>query len=289
MTDETTFLQAVEADPGDPALRLVFADWLDERGDPRGPFVRLQGELAAMPADDPRRPDARRRLRALRDAGPESVRDWDRHFALARVRRKLDQLRDRDPAFDLFGANSHRYQLNPPLTEEEVAAFERETRVRLPGDYRAFLLRLGNGGVGRYGGAGPYYGVYTLRRNPDWEAQYPLDRPFPITNRRARNILTRQQQARSRNQWYSPRIDYPLPGCLELAEMGCGMVTFLVVTGEQRGTVWCGGDGLGVLADDDGRQLGFLDWYEEWLDGALAPGGGLEYWQKQRREYGGRP
>jgi uncharacterized protein (TIGR02996 family) len=39
-------LAAVLANPEDDAPRLVFADWLTERGDPRGTFISLQCELA---------------------------------------------------------------------------------------------------------------------------------------------------------------------------------------------------------------------------------------------------
>lgn len=39
-------LAAVIANPKDDLCRLIYADWLDERGDPRGEFVRVQCELA---------------------------------------------------------------------------------------------------------------------------------------------------------------------------------------------------------------------------------------------------
>jgi len=46
---------AVLADPDDDLPRLVFADWLDESGDPdRARFVRSQVALAALPEWDPR-------------------------------------------------------------------------------------------------------------------------------------------------------------------------------------------------------------------------------------------
>jgi sulfatase modifying factor 1 len=41
MNDESAFLQAMQEHPEDTALRLVFADWLEERGDPRGELIRL--------------------------------------------------------------------------------------------------------------------------------------------------------------------------------------------------------------------------------------------------------
>src|SRR5262245_10793012 len=40
--DEDAFLSAIEADPSDDTNRLVYADWLEERGDPRGEYIRLR-------------------------------------------------------------------------------------------------------------------------------------------------------------------------------------------------------------------------------------------------------
>jgi uncharacterized protein (TIGR02996 family) len=53
--EEAAFLDRVCADPDDDAPRLIFADWLDERGDPRGEFIRVQVALARLPVGDPRR------------------------------------------------------------------------------------------------------------------------------------------------------------------------------------------------------------------------------------------
>lgn len=52
MTDRAALLAAVCADPDDDLPRLAFADWLDDHGDPgRAEFIRLQCELARLPAD----------------------------------------------------------------------------------------------------------------------------------------------------------------------------------------------------------------------------------------------
>jgi uncharacterized protein (TIGR02996 family) len=45
MSDEQAFLRSLLANPSDEPLRLVFADWLDEYGDPRGTFLRLEVAL----------------------------------------------------------------------------------------------------------------------------------------------------------------------------------------------------------------------------------------------------
>jgi uncharacterized protein (TIGR02996 family) len=41
MHDEQAFLQAMQENPDDAVHRLVFADWLEERDDPRGELIRL--------------------------------------------------------------------------------------------------------------------------------------------------------------------------------------------------------------------------------------------------------
>jgi uncharacterized protein (TIGR02996 family) len=46
--DDRAFIRAIFADPCDDAPRLVYADWLDERGDIRGRFLRLELELAGL-------------------------------------------------------------------------------------------------------------------------------------------------------------------------------------------------------------------------------------------------
>jgi uncharacterized protein (TIGR02996 family) len=49
MADRASFLAAIRADTEDDAPRLVFADWLEENGDPvRAEFIRVQSELARL-------------------------------------------------------------------------------------------------------------------------------------------------------------------------------------------------------------------------------------------------
>lgn len=49
MIDEGSFQAALDADPTDSVTRLVFADWLDEEGDPRGPGYRMMGARGLYP------------------------------------------------------------------------------------------------------------------------------------------------------------------------------------------------------------------------------------------------
>jgi uncharacterized protein (TIGR02996 family) len=55
MHHEDAFLQAIIANPEDPAPRLVYADWLEEQGQAeRAEFARVQAMLRQTPASDPR-------------------------------------------------------------------------------------------------------------------------------------------------------------------------------------------------------------------------------------------
>jgi uncharacterized protein (TIGR02996 family) len=63
---DDAFLQAILANPDDDTPRLVYADWLEERGRPdRAAFIRVQCQLASLPDEDPRRPGLEAREREL--------------------------------------------------------------------------------------------------------------------------------------------------------------------------------------------------------------------------------
>src|SRR5579884_3350226 len=90
MSQEDLLLQAVADNPDDDAPRLAYADWLKARKDPRGDFIRVQIELARLPADDPGRGPLERRRKALlgkaRKAWKKVCPKWARD--------------DQDPDFD---------------------------------------------------------------------------------------------------------------------------------------------------------------------------------------------
>jgi hypothetical protein len=87
----------------------------------------------------------------------------------------------------VFGSDSHRFRLNPPLLISEIEEFEQQHSIRLPDDYRSFLHLVGRGG------AGPYYGLFDFHRMDGTRApQTPwragdgfvgeLHLPFPHTD-----------------------------------------------------------------------------------------------------------
>jgi uncharacterized protein (TIGR02996 family) len=77
MSDEDGLILAILADPRDVARRLVYADWLEERGDAdsarRAEYLRLECELDALTAHDRNRERLQTRLRQLRQSVGD---DW---------------------------------------------------------------------------------------------------------------------------------------------------------------------------------------------------------------------
>ena len=50
---------------------------------------------------------------------------------LLRIQEKLAQAKNADKDLEVFGASSHKYHLNPPVSEAEVLAFEEKYGVSL--------------------------------------------------------------------------------------------------------------------------------------------------------------
>jgi uncharacterized protein (TIGR02996 family) len=70
--DERAFFDRIRDEPDDDGPRLMYADWLDENGQPeRAEFIRLQCALARLPDEDARRPALRERERQLSEANLE--------------------------------------------------------------------------------------------------------------------------------------------------------------------------------------------------------------------------
>jgi uncharacterized protein (TIGR02996 family) len=61
------FLRDIKANPEDNTPRLILADWLEERGDPRGEYVRLDCALAHMELGEPAWQATQRSILELRE------------------------------------------------------------------------------------------------------------------------------------------------------------------------------------------------------------------------------
>ncbi len=73
---EQAFVQDILASPDDEGIRLIFADWLDDRYDPFGEFIRTQCRLAHLPEGDDQRRELLQREQALWAAHAETWRQY---------------------------------------------------------------------------------------------------------------------------------------------------------------------------------------------------------------------
>jgi uncharacterized protein (TIGR02996 family) len=78
MTDREALLAAIHAEPDDDTPRLVYADWLQENGQPeRADFIRLQIEAVRA---EPFGPQGRRAAERARDLLEAHRHAWTRHL-----------------------------------------------------------------------------------------------------------------------------------------------------------------------------------------------------------------
>lgn len=210
-----------------------------------------------------------------------------------RIRKKLALLRESDKDLTLFGADTHKYELYPPLLTEKLRQFEKANGVELPEQYFQFLTEVGNGG------AGPFYGLLPIETGhilfyDDSEAAahtfYDLSKSFPYTEPwnvtdeltelyeqieaavESGNVELEEALCDKKYDLISaPENDY---GRIEISDYGCGTRITLVVNGEAKGEVWTddrtndGGIYPSIELGNEGK-LGFFDWYEKWLDNSL--------------------
>ena len=186
--------------------------------------------------------------------------------------------------FQPFGAFGHGFRRRRRLTESQVAAFERRHAVKLPPEYRAFVTGVENGG------AGPGYGLFSLAgsvteeprgRVPDdfLRTPFPHRRAYnPHNDRKLASFWRRVENGDVEEDEADRLLQSRVSGTLVLCHEGCGILHVLVVTGPSRGQVWvddlCNQQGVWPLG------VGFLDWYERWLDSVLAGGDGV-WWQNE--------
>lgn len=159
----------------------------------------------------------------------------------------------------------HRYRLEEPASEQEVAAFENAHSIVLPGDYRQFLLGVGNGA------AGPGYGIWPLGEGEDGASPQEmldgLSTPFIHTDAWNNAALLQEERGYPDEEYY---VYEQIAGALEIATDGCALYHLLVVSGPGRGQIWYDkrteGKGIEPVRNSSGQIMHFAEWYMAWLD-----------------------
>lgn len=166
------------------------------------------------------------------------------------LKKLVDTLRERDRGYRVFGSGEewggHHYLFRPPLTDHQIAEFERRSGVELPRDYRLFLSLIGDGG------AGPSYGVASLA---DASQGSDLSTPFAWS---AKHKLESEEEF---NLWERR------PGCLEICHHGCGYYDLLIVNGATAGWLWQ--DIIAATNEFFPLNKTFYEWYLDWAEEKL--------------------
>jgi uncharacterized protein (TIGR02996 family) len=132
VSDEAAFLSAIEAAPDDDVLRLVYADWLDERGRLEGTFVRIECALTHLQREWKREAPLRAQFRVESRDGELVPADEFEAYLRPRARlvaRLMDASRGLDPEWVVRVCRADTRWLRRRLTIEQAAA---ENMVRDP-------------------------------------------------------------------------------------------------------------------------------------------------------------
>lgn len=175
------------------------------------------------------------------------------------------------------GFGGHGLRLSRPVGRAKVERLEAEHAIRLPEDYRAFLLEVGNSG------AGPGYGLWGLS---DWWGfmdcwdNTPPAGPRPRVSKPRRSYLASPCPIRpgvyyGKGWAVEPKecaealgLDWaPWQGSVMIAHHGCEDHDNLIVSGPGRGRIVQ----LSIpgIAPSFVPYPDFLSWYESWQDAVL--------------------
>lgn len=174
-------------------------------------------------------------------------------FPIEELRSLLEKAKVTDAALKQFGAQNHKYQWNPPASLKEIEEFEQETGILLPDGYRNFLLQAGNGG------AGPFYGLFSLEQVKGWLSWQvePRETPYLVPGidpDPLKDLGDRDHDWRR--------------GCIPIGSQGDTYFTYLLVAGPDRGrVVYIEYERSWIFFP---REPDFLSWYIRWLREAAA-------------------
>nr|WP_145405127.1 SMI1/KNR4 family protein [Paenibacillus xylanexedens] len=184
---------------------------------------------------------------------------------LDRIKYKLEQAKQKDAAFLVFGSSSHQYKVDKKLSTKELAQWQANNQVTLPEPYALFLTEVGNGG------AGPYYGIYSIEKATSYTDSHALTTKcvlHPKMTKEEWNHLIEPliSDEDISDLEYEAARDQVLGGMLCIGTQGCEYDMYLILEGTNRGKVVYTSDFHPDHPFFFVYEEHFLDWYERWLD-----------------------
>ena len=200
---------------------------------------------------------------------------------LHRIQEKLARAKAADKDLEVFGASSHKYHLNPPVSEAEVLAFEEKYGVQLPECYRAFVQTIGDVNAQKLDFiAGPYYGLYAFGTSLDSllyeKIETYLKAPCNLSPDMTQEewetlsdpLLPSEEEEEEDDDKYFAERAKVFGGLLPLGSQGCTYEHALVLNGKYAGRVV--NVDLDLLQPKFAFEANFLDWYERYLDEVIS-------------------
>lgn len=197
---------------------------------------------------------------------------------ILRIKKKLQQAKDKDELFKVFGAGSHKYEINAPTSILEIDAFEQHYGIQLPESFRCFVLNIGNGGRSYLNsGAGPFFGIYPFGENLDDLIHKNVEQHLKKECTLHPHI-TESQWDDLTDPFYEDDISDEnheelngalYGGILPLGSQGCSFIHALVLNGPYKGMV-VNLDRGELSPPKFSEDKNFLDWYERWLDEIIS-------------------
>ena len=200
---------------------------------------------------------------------------------LHRIQQKLAQAKAADKNLEVFGADAHKYHLNPPVSEAEVLAFEQKYGVQLPECYRAFMLTVGDAKAKKSDFiAGPYFGLYAFGTSVDSllyeKIETYLKAPCNLSPDMTQEewetlsdpLLSSEEEEEEDDDKYFAERAKVFGGLLPLGSQGCTYEHALVLNGKYAGRVV--NIDLELAQPKFAFEANFLDWYERYLDEVIS-------------------
>jgi hypothetical protein len=194
-------------------------------------------------------------------------------FQIKKISKKLKILKNKDKTFEIFGSSDHKYKLLKPISIQRLEMLEQKYNINLPDEYVAFITFLGDGG------AGPFYGLYPIEmalKDTELIEDYKDDICSDITKPSiftSKKELKEYQEMNEKIEDYNERYNNgvrALNGTLEINSQGCSFRNNIILNGPNAGKVFefCGDMVEDIFFNYD-KFIGFLDWYERWLDNSI--------------------
>ena len=200
---------------------------------------------------------------------------------LHRIQQKLAQAKAADKNLEVFGADAHKYHLNPPVSEAEVLAFEQKYGVQLPECYRAFMLTVGDAKAKKSDFiAGPYFGLYAFGTSVDSllyeKIETYLKAPCNLSPDMTQEewetlsdpLLSSEEEEEEDDDKYFAERAKVFGGLLPLGSQGCTYEHALVLNGKYAGRVV--NIDLELAQPKFAFEANFLDWYERYLNEVIS-------------------